>query len=48
MTIIQGSSFSRYRVQLTKIISLIYVVDDLFDLVGTQEELSLFTKAVKM
>jgi len=48
MTIIQGSSFSRYRVQLTKIISLIYVGDDLFDLVGTQEELSLFTKAVKM
>ncbi|OEL21668.1 S-(+)-linalool synthase, chloroplastic, partial [Dichanthelium oligosanthes] len=38
----------RYRVQLTKIISLIYVVDDLFDLVGTLEELSLFTEAIKM
>ncbi|KAG2655609.1 hypothetical protein PVAP13_1KG024200 [Panicum virgatum] len=55
MTIIQGSSFhrsyissGRYRVQLAKIISLIYIVDDLFDLVGTQEELSLFTKAVKI
>ncbi|RLM79088.1 (3S,6E)-nerolidol synthase 1-like isoform X2 [Panicum miliaceum] len=48
MTIIQGSSFSRYRVELTKIISLIYIVDDLFDLVGTQEQLSLFTKAVKI
>ncbi|CAL4890362.1 unnamed protein product [Urochloa decumbens] len=35
-------------VELTKIISLIYVVDDLFDLVGTQEELALFTEAVKM
>ncbi|CAL5060675.1 unnamed protein product [Urochloa decumbens] len=49
MTILQGSSlFSRYRVELTKIISLIYVVDDLFDLVGTQEELSLFTEAIKI
>ena len=48
MAVLQGSSFSRYWVQLTKIISLIYVGDDLFDLVGTQEELSLFTKAVKM
>ncbi|CAN6226981.1 unnamed protein product [Urochloa humidicola] len=49
ITILQGSSlFSRYRVELTKIISLIYVVDDLFDIVGTQEELSLFTEAIKM
>jgi (3S)-linalool synthase len=48
MTALQGSSFSRYRVEMTKIISLVYVVDDIFDLVGTLEELSLFTEAVKM
>ena len=38
----------RYRVEITKIISLVYVVDDIFDLIGTLEELSLFTKAIKM
>ncbi|KAG2655597.1 hypothetical protein PVAP13_1KG026818 [Panicum virgatum] len=48
MAVLQGSSFSRYRIEITKIISLVYVVDDIFDLVGTVEELSLFTKAVKM
>ena len=48
MAVLQGSSFSRYRIEITKIISLVYVVDDIFDLVGTLEELSLFTKAVKM
>jgi (3S)-linalool synthase len=48
MTALQGYSFSRYRVEMTKIISLVYVVDDIFDLVGTLEELSLFTEAVKM
>lgn len=48
MAALQGSSFSRYRVEITKIISLVYVVDDIFDLVGTLEELSAFTEAVKM
>jgi len=48
MTALQGCSFSRYRVEITKIISLVYVVDDIFDLIGTLEELSLFTKAIKM
>jgi (3S)-linalool synthase len=48
MTALQGSSFSRFRVEMTKIISLVYVVDDIFDFVGTLEELSLFTEAVKM
>nr|UTE11663.1 terpene synthase 2 [Cymbopogon martinii] len=47
MTALQGCSFSRYRVEITKIISLVYVVDDIFDLVGTLDELSLFTEAVK-
>ncbi|EES04392.1 hypothetical protein BDA96_04G021700 [Sorghum bicolor] len=48
MTAVQGCSFSRYRVEITKIIALVYVVDDIFDLVGTLEELSLFTEAVKV
>ncbi|WVZ78115.1 hypothetical protein U9M48_025878 [Paspalum notatum var. saurae] len=47
MTALQGSSFSKYRVDITKIISLVYVVDDIFDLVGTPEELSLFNEAIK-
>ncbi|CAL4889567.1 unnamed protein product [Urochloa decumbens] len=48
MTVLQGSLFSIYRIELTKISSLIYVVDDIFDLVGTLEELSLFTETIKM
>jgi (3S)-linalool synthase len=47
MIILQGSSFSRYRVVVTKIIAIAYVVDDIFDLVGTLEELTVFTDAVK-
>ncbi|CAN6277382.1 unnamed protein product [Urochloa humidicola] len=48
MTILEGSSLSIYRIEATKIISLVYVVDDIFDLVGTAEELSLFTEAIKI
>ena len=48
MTILDGLSFSRYRVEATKVISMVYIVDDIFDLVATQEELSLFNEAIKM
>ncbi|KAI4979225.1 hypothetical protein ZWY2020_015978 [Hordeum vulgare] len=48
MTILEGFSFSRYRVEATKVISMVYIVDDIFDLVATQEDLSLFNEAVKM
>ncbi|KAM3296406.1 hypothetical protein ACQJBY_038635 [Aegilops geniculata] len=48
MTILEGFSFSRYRVEATKVISMVYIVDDIFDLVATQEELSLFNEAIKM
>jgi len=48
MAVLQGSSFSRYRIEITKIISLVYVVDDIFVLVCILEELFLFTKAVKI
>ncbi|VAI42539.1 unnamed protein product [Triticum turgidum subsp. durum] len=48
MTVLEGFSFSRYRIEMTKIISMVYIVDDIFDIVATQEELSLFTEAIKM
>ncbi|XP_051195518.1 S-(+)-linalool synthase, chloroplastic [Lolium perenne] len=47
MTVLEGFSFSRYRIEITKIISLIYIVDDIFDIIATQEELSLFNEAIK-
>jgi len=34
------------RIELTKAISFIYLVDDIFDVNGTLEELTLFTQAV--
>uniref|UniRef100_A0A0D3EZZ2 S-linalool synthase n=1 Tax=Oryza barthii TaxID=65489 RepID=A0A0D3EZZ2_9ORYZ len=48
MTAIQGASLSRCRIELTKIVSFVYIVDDIFDLVGTREELSCFTQAIRM
>ncbi|VAH36967.1 unnamed protein product [Triticum turgidum subsp. durum] len=48
MTVLEGLSFSRYRIEITKIISMVYIVDDIFDLVATQNELSLFNEAIKM
>lgn len=39
--------FSQQRVDLTKTVSLIYIVDDIFDIYGTVSELTLFTNAVK-
>ncbi|XP_071709173.1 (3S,6E)-nerolidol synthase 1-like [Rutidosis leptorrhynchoides] len=40
-------SFSELRVQLTKPIALVFMIDDIFDVYGTLEELILFTEAVK-
>jgi (3S)-linalool synthase len=48
MTVLQGTSFSRYRIEITKIIAFVYIVDDIFDLVATPEELSLFNDSIKM
>ncbi|XP_027191419.1 (3S,6E)-nerolidol synthase 1-like isoform X1 [Cicer arietinum] len=39
-------NLSEERVELTKPISLIYIIDDIFDIYGTIEELTLFTEAV--
>uniref|UniRef100_J3LVN5 Terpene synthase metal-binding domain-containing protein n=1 Tax=Oryza brachyantha TaxID=4533 RepID=J3LVN5_ORYBR len=48
MSIIQpGVGSSKYRLEITKVISFIYVVDDIFDLVGSPDELSVFTDVVK-
>ncbi|XP_059660943.1 (3S,6E)-nerolidol synthase 1-like [Cornus florida] len=46
MAILTNSSFSEQRSELTKPISLIYIIDDIFDVHGTLDELTLFTEAV--
>uniref|UniRef100_A0ACD5V8R0 Uncharacterized protein n=1 Tax=Avena sativa TaxID=4498 RepID=A0ACD5V8R0_AVESA len=48
LTIVEGQAFSRYRIETTKVIALVSIVDDIFDVVATQEELSRFTEAIKM
>ncbi|XP_015943341.1 neryl diphosphate diphosphatase, chloroplastic [Arachis duranensis] len=40
-------SFSDQRLGLTKTISLVYIIDDIFDVYGTLDQLILFTDAVK-
>ncbi|PIM98550.1 Tricyclene synthase [Handroanthus impetiginosus] len=39
-------NMSEQRVELTKSISFIYLIDDIFDLYGTQDELTVFTEAI--
>lgn len=46
MCMLTDRSLSDERIELTKPISLIYVVDDIFDIYGTIDELTLFTEAV--
>ncbi|XAR66344.1 S-linalool synthase [Bertholletia excelsa] len=40
-------SLSEQRMELTKPISFVYLIDDIFDVYGTLEELTLFTQTVK-
>ncbi|KAI5448210.1 hypothetical protein KIW84_015582 [Lathyrus oleraceus] len=40
-------SFSEQRIELTKVISLVYVIDDIFDVHGTLDQLTLFTDTAK-
>ncbi|MED6212873.1 hypothetical protein PIB30_087586 [Stylosanthes scabra] len=40
-------SFSDQRLELSKPISLVYVIDDIYDVYGTLDQLVLFTDAVK-
>ncbi|KAK3014675.1 hypothetical protein RJ639_009988 [Escallonia herrerae] len=46
MAALTDPSLSEQRVDLTKPISLIYLIDDIFDIYGTLDELTLFTEAV--
>jgi len=46
LAILSNPHFSKYRIQLTKPISLIYIIDDIYDIYGTLDELTLFAEAV--
>ncbi|KAK1273625.1 putative terpene synthase 13 [Acorus gramineus] len=47
MTMLSEPQFSRHRIELMKPVSLIYIIDDIFDVYGTLDELMLFTEAIK-
>ncbi|KAK4439279.1 Tricyclene synthase 0e23, chloroplastic [Sesamum alatum] len=44
--LIDDFSLSLQRVELTKSVAFIYLIDDIFDVVGTLDELTIFTEAV--
>ncbi|XP_011096134.1 tricyclene synthase Oc15, chloroplastic-like isoform X1 [Sesamum indicum] len=44
--LIDDFSLSLQRVELTKSIAFVYLIDDIFDVVGTLDELTIFTEAV--
>ncbi|KAK2988350.1 LOW QUALITY PROTEIN: hypothetical protein RJ640_001535, partial [Escallonia rubra] len=46
MAALTDPSLSEQRIDLTKSISLIYLIDDKFDVYGTLDELTLFTEAI--
>ncbi|KAK4723291.1 hypothetical protein R3W88_026070 [Solanum pinnatisectum] len=46
MAVLQDPRMSQQRIELAKCISLVYVIDDIFDVYGTIEELTLFTQVV--
>ncbi|XP_022878024.1 (3S,6E)-nerolidol synthase 1-like isoform X1 [Olea europaea var. sylvestris] len=48
MASLSDPSMSEQRLELTKSITFIYIIDDIFDLYGTPEELTVFTRAVHM
>ncbi|KAG7019658.1 hypothetical protein SDJN02_18621, partial [Cucurbita argyrosperma subsp. argyrosperma] len=47
MAFLADPMFSEERVELTKCISFIYLIDDIYDVYGSLEELRLFTKAIQ-
>jgi len=47
MAILTDPSLSELRVELSKPISLVYIIDDIFDVHGTVDELILFTEVIK-
>ena len=46
LAMLTGPSLSNQRIDLTKLISFIYLIDDIFDVYGTLDDLTLFTEAV--
>ena len=46
MTCLTDPILSKERLELTKSISFIYMIDDIFDVYGSLDELVLFTEAV--
>ncbi|KAJ0968566.1 hypothetical protein J5N97_025483 [Dioscorea zingiberensis] len=46
LTVVPHPHLSMCRIELTKAIAFIYIIDDIFDVHGTLEELSLFTQAI--
>ncbi|RVW14372.1 (3S,6E)-nerolidol synthase 1 [Vitis vinifera] len=46
LAVLPDPSLSEQRVELTKPISIVYIIDDIFDVHGTLDELTLFTEAV--
>ncbi|KAG5246829.1 (3S,6E)-nerolidol synthase [Salix suchowensis] len=46
ISVLADPNLSEHRVDLTRPISLVYIIDDIFDLHGTLDDLSVFTEAV--
>nr|QBC98226.1 chloroplast nerolidol/linalool synthase [Jasminum sambac] len=46
MAILNDPSFGEERIQLTKCIAFIYIIDDIFDVYGVPQDLVLFTEAI--
>nr|AFQ20808.1 S-(+)-linalool synthase [Cinnamomum osmophloeum] len=46
VAVLPNPKFSRYRIVLTKPIALVYIIDDIYDVYGTLDELVIFTEAV--
>ena len=46
MACLTDPRLSEERIELTKPLSLVYIIDDIFDAYGSKDELTLFTDAV--
>ncbi|KAK4254030.1 hypothetical protein QN277_009463 [Acacia crassicarpa] len=46
MACLTDPKFSKQRIQLTKSVSLVYIIDDIFDVYGSLDDLTCFTDAV--
>ena len=46
LAVLPNPKFSRYRIELTKPIAFVYIIDDIYDVHGTLDEFVQFTEAV--